>query len=140
MIALGALAFAAAAATAAIPYTFSAGTAIKSAEVNGNFSALQGQADGQDGRLTKLETQVDAQDGRLTKLEVAIAKPTDQLICVTASTVAAWVRALPGAPPANCVQGSAPTDTKQMTFAQVMQEGWLMVTVDGGGGYALFHK
>jgi len=111
---LGGLLFAAVVGAAdSIPFTFTPGSPIKSAEVNENFKSLQ--------------TSAAAHESRLQGLEAALsAKPTDQLICLP---LAAWVIDGTSFP---CIQASSPTITRSMQMQQILAEGWISVAVGGG--------
>ena len=110
----GVLVAAGVAAADLVPHSFSAGSPIRSAEVNENFRGLQAAAVAQDARLQKLEA-------------ASAAVPADQLICVVYSE---WPINGSSNP---CVQASAPGTSRSLTMAQVFAEGWASVAVGGDG-------
>jgi len=113
-ILFGGLLFAAVVGAAdSIPFTFTPGSPIKSAEVNENLKSLQ--------------TSSAAHESRLQGLEAALsATPADQLICVAQNaTVLTAGIAFP------CIQASSPTTPRSMSIQQILAEGWVSVAIGG---------
>ena len=104
-------------ATDSIPFTFTSGSPIKSAEVNENFKSLQTSAAVHENRLQGLEA-------------VLAAKPADQLICVL------WVHYAVDGTAFTCVQASSPNTPRSLSMPQILSEGWISVA-SGGGDYAV---
>jgi hypothetical protein len=112
-ILFGGLLFAAVVGAAdSIPFTFTPGSPIKSAEVNENFKSLQ--------------TRAVAHESRLQGLEAALsAKPTDQLVCVLYPFWAVDGTSFP------CIQASNPTTQQSLSMPQILAQGWISVSSGG---------
>jgi len=109
-------------------------------EVNDNFSTLALESNDQDLRITSIEAATvnavndsNSQDVRITALESETPLVTDQLFCTTGGE--SWVQF---SYTLYCVQSSNPDSVRQLTFSQVVSEGWIGVSV--GARSVLFNK
>ena len=96
-----------------VPFTFTPGSPIKSAEVNENFRSLQ--------------SSTAAHESRLQGVEAALsAKPADQLFCVAPNALV-----LTNGIAFPCFQASSPTTTRSLSIQQILAEGWISVAIGG---------
>ena len=109
----GLLCAAVVAAADSIPFTFTPGSPIKSAEVNENFKSLQTTAAAHESRLQGLEATISA-------------KPADQLVCLMFGAWAIDGTSFP------CIQALSPAATRSMNVQQILAEGWISVAIGGG--------
>ncbi len=97
-----------------LPHTFTSGTKAVASQVNENFSTLSNESNAQDSRISALES-------------LQLTTVSDQLICV----------AYPLWPTSgssyDCVQSSDPTNIMSLTYVEVAQDDWTVVSVGGDG-------
>ena len=122
-----------------LPNTFTAGTKAVAEEVNENFSALASESNSQDLRIVTAEdamvnvvNESNSQDLRIGALESA-ATITDQLLCTTLNE--GWVQV---DATLYCVQRTDPDTLRSLNIAQVLNEGWIAISV--GARSVLFNK
>ena len=101
-----------------IPHQFTSGTPARAAEVNANFAALAEESN--------------AQDTRLTAIESSSRRVSAQMICQTFSGLS------PVAPLTfRCVRDSNPAGREDLTYADIVAEGWVGVSIGGDSAFVM---
>lgn len=145
----------------AIPHSFSAGSTIKSAEMNENFSVVASSINQQSVQIaalddtiadigTNLESlnqSVDANGATLTDISSVLSTISDSLVSIdtkltTTSPASVSDQLLCRGQPRNlatetmqCLQASNTSSTRSLTMAQIFAEGWIAVSLGGPDDY-----
>ncbi len=153
----------------AIPHSFSAGSTIKSAEMNENFSVVASRINQQSAQITSIDgaladiganlesfhQSVDANGATLTDISSVLSVISSSLVSIdskltTTSPAAVSDQLLCRGQPRNlatetmqCLQASDTSSTRDLTMAQIFAEGWIAVSLGGPDDYYagyIFHK